>query len=99
MTTPDSDERDRKYQPAPIWRAKVKKVGSPPADPPISRRVRLPETVTPRYLAEITGQELPRIVEELKRLRLYLGDKRSLGFEAATKLLSKYGIGADTDDA
>jgi len=99
VTTSDSDESDRKYQPAPIWRAKVKKVGWPPADPPSSRRVRLPETVTPRYLAEITGQELPRIVEELKRLRLYLGDKRSLDFEAASKLLRKYGIGADRDDA
>ena len=98
MTASDSDESDRKYQPAPTWRAKVKKVGSPPPDPPISKRVRLPETVTARYLAEITGQEFSRIVEELKRLRLYLGSTRSLGFEAAAKLLRKYGIGADRDD-
>jgi len=75
------------------------KLGPPPADPPISRRVRLPETVTARYLAEITGQEFPKIVEELKRLRLFLGYDRSLGFEAAAQLLRKYGIGADREEA
>jgi len=83
----------------PIWRAKEKKIGPPPADPPISKRVKLPETVTARYLAEITGQEFSKIVEELKRLRLFLGHERSLGFDAAARLLRKYGIGADRDDA
>ena len=73
--------------------------GPPRPDPPISKRVKLPETVTARYLAEITGQELPKIVEELKRLRLFLGYQRSLTFEAAAQLLRKYGIGADRDDA
>ena len=89
---------NRKYSPPPIWRAKQKKVGPPPADPPIVRRVRLPETVTARYLAEITGQEFPKIVEELKRLRLFLEYDRSLSFEAAAQLLRKYGIGADRDE-
>jgi hypothetical protein len=99
VTVPDSDESDRKHWPAPIWKVKEKKVGPPPPDPPISKRVRLPETVTAIYLAEITGQELPKVVEELKRLRLFLGYERSLGFEAAARLLRKYGIGAERDDA
>ncbi|HET7624851.1 MAG TPA: hypothetical protein VFM25_06250 [Verrucomicrobiae bacterium] len=98
MNTPDSEEGDRKYWPPPVWRAKEKKVGRPPADPPISKRVKLPETVTVRYLAEITGKEFLVIVEELKRLRLFLGYERSLDFQAAARLLCKYGIGADRDD-
>lgn len=99
MTAPDSDESDRNYWPPPIWRAKEEKVDPPRPDPPISKRVKLPETVTVRYLAEITGQEFPKIVQELKRLRLYLGYQRSLSFEAAAQLLRKYGIGADRNDA
>ena len=99
MTAPDPDETTRKHSPAPIWRAREKKIGPPPEDPPISKRIKLPETVTARYLAEITGQEFPRIVEELKRLGLFPGYERSLGFDAAARFLRKYGIGAERDDA
>jgi hypothetical protein len=98
MPAPDSEEHKRKYWPPPIWSAKEKKVGPPPADPPIMKRVRLPETVTASYLAEITGQELPKVVQELKRLRLFLGYTRSLDFEAAAQFLRKYGIGADREE-
>jgi hypothetical protein len=72
--------------------------GSSAGRPPISKRVKLPETVTIRYLAEITGREFPVIVEELKRLRLFLGYERSLDFQAAARFLRKYGIGADRED-
>jgi hypothetical protein len=100
MPAPNSDESKRKYWPPPIWTSKKKQQqqqGPPPADPPIVKHVKLPETVTARYLAEITGQELPRMVEELKRLRLWLGFNRSIGFEAAAQLLRKHGIAAERE--
>jgi hypothetical protein len=93
MAAPDPK---RKYWPAPIWSAKPKKVGAPPADPPITRRVSLPESVTIGYLAELTGQKPARIVEELKRLKCYRS--RALDFESAANLLHKYGIGADREN-
>jgi hypothetical protein len=96
MAAPDPDSADRKYSPAPIWSAKRKKVGAPPPDPPITRRVKLPESITVGYLAELTGQKLPKIVEELKRLKCYRD--RALDFESAEKLLRKYGIGADREN-
>jgi hypothetical protein len=96
MAAPDPDPSERKYWPAPIWSAKRKKVGAPPPDPPITRRVSLPETVTVGYLAELTGQKPARIIEELKRLKCYRS--RALDFESAEKLLRKYGIGADREN-
>jgi len=96
MAAPNPDPGDRKYWPAPIWSAKRKKVGSPPSDPPIARRLRLPETVTVGYLAELTGQKPAKIIEELKRLKCYRS--RALDFESAEKLLRKYGIGADREN-
>ena len=96
MPTPDSDPGKRKYWPPPIWSAKQKRVGTPPPDPPITRRVNLPESVTVAYLAELTGQQPARIIEELKRLKCYR--QRALDFEAAARLLRNYGIGADREN-
>jgi hypothetical protein len=97
---PDSEDDKRKYWPPPVWSAREKKkVGPPPPDPPITKYVKLPETVTVRYLAELTGQELPRIVEELKRLRLFLDYKRSLTFEAASQYLRKHGIATEREES
>ncbi len=90
------DPGKRQYWPPPTWSAKRKKVGSPPPDPPITRRVTLPDTVTVGYLAELTSQKPTRIVEELKRLKCYR--EIALDFEDAAKLLRKYGIGADREN-
>jgi hypothetical protein len=98
MPSPDSEENERVYWPPPTWTSKEKKGDPlPAADPPILKRVKLPERVTIGYLAQITGQELHIIVEQLIRLRLYLGC-RGQDFESAARLLRKYGIGAEKED-
>jgi hypothetical protein len=96
MPTSDSESGKRQYWPPPTWSAKQKKVGPPPPDPPITRRVSLPESVTVAYLAELTGQQPDRIIEELKRLKCYR--QRALDFDGAAKLLREYGIGADREN-
>jgi hypothetical protein len=70
-------------------------VSPPVPDPPIVKYVTLPAKVSLGYLAEVTGQELATIIDELVHLRLFLGMHRSLDFEDAAKLLRKYGIGAN----
>jgi len=97
MSAPNPDENKRNYWPPPSWSAVQKKAVPPPQDPPIVGHVTLPEKVSIRYLAEITGQELSTIIDDLRRLRLYLGDNRSLDFENAAKLLQKYGIAANKE--
>jgi len=67
-------------------------VSPPVPDPPIVKHVSLPATVSLGYLAEVTGQELATIIDELARLKLFLGLHRSLDFKSAAKLLRKYGI-------
>jgi hypothetical protein len=69
-------------------------VSPPPAEPPITRYVTLPEKVSVKFMADISGQELSTIVDDLVRLRCFLGLNRSLDFEDAAKLLRKYGISA-----
>jgi len=69
-------------------------ISPPPAEPPITRHVTLPEKVSVKFMAEISGQELSVIVDDLVRLRCFLGLNRSLDFEDAAKVLRKYGISA-----
>ena len=63
-------------------------------EPEITRWVTLPEKVSIGYLAELTGQQLCTIINDLCRLRLFLGIYRSLDFESAARLLEQYGVGA-----
>src|SRR5690242_4660753 len=98
MPDPGPDEPQRDYWPPPIWNARAKKPISLPADPPIIRRVKLPETVTVRYLAEIAGGDVSSVIEELRRLRLFLGHHRSMPFEAAARFLRTKGVGADREE-
>ena len=98
MSAPDSGEGNRGDWPPPIWSAKPKQPAPSQPDPPIDRYVALPERVSVAYLAEITGQGVPAVVEELYRLRLFLGMYRGVEFEGAAKFLRKYGIGANRAD-
>jgi len=94
MAAPNPDESEREHWQQPIWSAVKKKSMPPPEDPPIVGHVTLPEKVSIHYLAEVAGQELSTIVDDLVRLRCFLGLNRSLDFEDAAKLLRKYGISA-----
>jgi hypothetical protein len=64
-------------------------------EPPITRRILLPEKVSIKYLAEVVGRDLAVIIADLVKLRCYLGDNRSIDFDDAARLLRKYGVGAD----
>jgi hypothetical protein len=69
----------------------------PVPDPPIVKHVTLPAKVSVGYLAEVTGQELARIIDELVGMKLFLGMYRSIDFQDASKLLRKYGISASRE--
>jgi hypothetical protein len=60
-----------------------------PADPPITRQVFLPEKVSVKYLAEISGAGIFAI-----SMHASVGVNRSVAFEEAAKILRKYGIEA-----
>jgi hypothetical protein len=98
MPSPGSDEVKRAHWPPPIWSANPKKPEPAPPDPPISRYVTLPERVSVAYLAELTGQDVPALFEELRRLRVYVCTHRGVVFEDAAKFLRKYGIWATKID-
>ena len=97
MSVPNSDEGNRDWR-LPIWSANPNEAAHSPPDPPITRYVSLPEKVSIAYLAEITDRELSKVIDDLVRLRLFLGIYRSLDFEAAAKFLRRYGIGANKPD-
>ena len=95
MSAPNPDEGERNYWPPPSWSANQKDVVPPAQETPITRHVTLPDKVAIGYLAEIIDQELRTIIDDLVRLRLFLGVNRSLDFDDAAKLLRKYGIEAN----
>jgi hypothetical protein len=72
-------------------------VSRPVADPPVTLWISLPEKVSVRFLAEISGQSLCAIQAMMYQLRICVGVNRSLDFDDAAKILRKYGIGAERD--
>jgi hypothetical protein len=58
-------------------------------------RISLPEKVAVRYLAEVSGQELDRVLHDMGKLSIYIDVNRSMDFHDAARLLDRYGIGAD----
>ena len=56
-------------------------------DPPIIRQVSLPEKVSVKYLAEITGASV-------RTMTTLVSIHRSVDFEVAARILRKYGIEA-----
>jgi hypothetical protein len=67
----------------------------PASEPPITRRVLLPEKVAVRYIAEESGQSLDAIASVMRELRIIIDVSRSLDFKDAAKLLRRYGIEAE----
>jgi hypothetical protein len=66
----------------------------PVPDPPITRQVSLPEMVSVKYLAELSGASLYTIALDVQELREGTRLGRSVSFELAAKILRKYGIEA-----
>lgn len=66
-------------------------------DPPITKRVTLPEIVSVRFLAQITGQQIEVIIRWMWALRICVDKHRSVSFEEAEKVLRKFGVGADRE--
>ncbi len=96
MSASNPDESERKYWPAPIWRAgQRKKVDAP--EPPINRHLTLPEKVAVKYLAEISGQKLHDVSALMEQLRICVSVNRSVDFDDAVKILRKYGIAAERE--
>ena len=96
MSASNPDESERKYWPASIWRAgQRKKVDAP--EPPIARRISLPEKVSVKYLVEISGQKLHEVVALMDLLHICVSVNRSVDFEDAAKILRKYGIAAERE--
>jgi hypothetical protein len=60
-----------------------------PANPPITRQVFLPEKVSVKYLAEISGAGIFAI-----SMHASVSINRSVNFEEAAKIMLKYGIEA-----
>jgi len=68
-------------------------ISSPLPEPPITRHVRVPEKVTVKYLAEITGQPRYAVASLVNQLGVSLD--RSIAFEDAAQILRRYGIAAE----
>jgi hypothetical protein len=66
----------------------------PVPDPPITRQVSLPEKVSVKYLAEVSGASLYTITILMQELHIVGEVSRSIDFEDAAKILLKYGIAA-----
>jgi hypothetical protein len=64
-------------------------------EPPITRRVSLPEKVSVRFLAETCGQSLYTIATVMWQLGIYVSVDRSVDFEDAARILRRYGIAAE----
>jgi hypothetical protein len=66
----------------------------PPAqEPPITRHVSVPEKVSVKYIAELTGQ--PRYAVTSLMNQLGVSQDRSIAFEDAAEILRRYGIAAE----
>jgi len=63
--------------------------------PPIWKRVALPEKVSVKYLAEISGDSLGEFLEEMHKFRILIDANRAVDFADAEKILRAYGIAAD----
>ena len=88
------EESERKPWPPAFWKA-PQPLPPPVPEPPITRRVILPEKVAVRFLAEESGQRLNTIVSVMNELRITVDVNRSLDFDDAAKVLRRYGIAAE----
>ena len=72
-------------------------VPKPPPEPPVKRRITLPEKVSVKFIAEISGQPLYIIAMVLQELGIDISMYRSVDFEDGAKILRMYGIAAEKE--
>jgi hypothetical protein len=63
-------------------------------EPPITRRIALPEKVSVQFLAKTSGQTIYVVAALMSRLRIFVSVQRSMDFDDAAKILRKFGIEA-----
>ena len=63
-------------------------------EPPITRRVTLPEKVSVQFLAETSRQTIYTVAALMSELRVFVSVQRSVDFDDAAKILRKFGIEA-----
>jgi hypothetical protein len=66
----------------------------PAPDPPIARRITLPEKVSVQFIAETSGKTIHVIARLMSRLRICVSVQRSVDFDDAARILRKFGIEA-----
>ena len=76
------------------WKLKKKKSNHPQADPlSVSiREVEIPNEILVVELAKIAGQKPFKIIADLMEIGVFANLKQQVGFEAASRVLKKYGI-------
>jgi hypothetical protein len=79
------------------WKLKNKKTKEPAiALPgiPSMREVAIPDEILVLELAKIAGQKPFRIIADLMEIGIFANVKQNVGFDAASRVLKKYGITA-----
>jgi len=78
------------------WKLKKKKSKEPQADSPPSipsvREVVIPDEILVRELAKIAGQKPFKIIADLMEIGIFQNVSHPIAFEAASRILKKYGI-------
>ena len=70
-----------------------------PPPPQIHAWVFLPERVTVRYLALLTGKDVHSVSTHMKKLGIHFSMERGVDFAGAKRLLLLYGIQAEPREA
>ena len=83
------------------WKLKKKKSkdtqAEPPVFPPISEVI-IPDQILVREIAKIAGQKPFKIIADLMEIGIFSNVTQMIGFEAASRVLKKYGIVARKAD-
>jgi hypothetical protein len=95
--SPDNEKRDVTLPAgckdlADIIKANKKSAASDAPKPRLKRLVFLPDKVSVKYLAEITGASLHTMTILMQELQIVGEVSRSIDFEDAAKILRDYGI-------
>jgi hypothetical protein len=77
------------------WKLKKKKAKEPdvaPIDAKTSNEVVIPDSIVVLELAKIAGQKPFKIIADLMEIGIFANVKQRIAFEAASRVLKKYGI-------
>ena len=79
-----------------VWKLKKKKPSQPEAVSPPSgtalREITIPDTILVMELAKVAGQKPFKIIADLMQIGIFANVKQKVRFDAASRVLKKYGI-------